>query len=87
VPSVACHVRPPHVVSRACGIASGSQTPTPRQVALAPDGEQSNGGTGGVRQVALAELREGSVGSPLQRVVEVISRGRGEPSVKLGSEG
>jgi hypothetical protein len=87
VPSVARRVRPPRVVSQECGITSDGQMPTPHRVALIPDGEQSNGGTGGVRQVALAELREGSVGSPLQRVVEVVSRGRGEPSVKLGSEG
>jgi hypothetical protein len=37
-----------------------------------------NGGVGKARQVALIELREGLVGSPLQGIIEVVVGGHGE---------
>jgi hypothetical protein len=53
---------------------------TPHRIALVPNGEQGNGGVTENRQVALTELREGLVGSPLQSIIEVITPNRGKPS-------
>jgi hypothetical protein len=53
---------------------------TPHRVALVPNGEQGNGGVAEDRRVALIELCEGLVGSPLQSVIEVITPSRGKPS-------
>jgi hypothetical protein len=61
------------------GVTHNGQALAPRRVALILDREQGNGGAGKARQVALIELCEGLVGSPLQSVVEVITGGRGEP--------
>jgi hypothetical protein len=44
------------------------------------DKEQGNGGAVMVRQVVLTKLHEGLVGNPLQRVIEVVTLSRGEPS-------
>jgi hypothetical protein len=60
-------------------VTHGSQVFTPHHVALILDGEQSNGGAGEAWQVALIELREGLMVSPLQSVIEVIAYSRGEP--------
>jgi hypothetical protein len=62
---IARRERPPHVVGQKRGVGSGGQALTPHQVALVPDREQGNNGASEVQQVALTELREGPVGSPL----------------------
>jgi hypothetical protein len=77
---IACRECPPRVVSRMLRVTNGSQALTPRCVAPIMDGEQGNDGVDEARQVVLTQLYEGLVGSPLQSVVEVIARGRGEPS-------
>jgi hypothetical protein len=77
---VACRERPTHMVSRMLWVTNDGQALTPRCVALVPDGEQGNSGVVEVGQVALTKLREGLVGSPLQSVIEVVSRSRGERS-------
>jgi hypothetical protein len=76
---VACLELPPHVVCRTLGVAHSGQALASCWVSLILDREQGNGGTGKARQVALTELQEGLVGSPLQGVVEVVAGGRGEP--------
>jgi hypothetical protein len=70
---------PTHVLGRMRRVASGGQVLTPHRVVPDSDGEQGNGSISEVRQVALTELHEGQVGSPLQHVIEVISHGRSEP--------
>jgi hypothetical protein len=77
---VACHERPPQMVSRTLGVTNDGQALTPCYVALILNGEQGNSGADEARQVALTKLREGLVGSPLQSVVEVIACSHGEPS-------
>jgi hypothetical protein len=72
---VAHNERSTHVVGLLCGVTGGGHAPIPSRVALIPKGEQGNR-SAYVLQVALVELREGLVGSPLQRVAQVISRGR-----------
>jgi hypothetical protein len=47
------------------GVTHSGQTLTPRLVALVLNEEQGNGGADKTRQVALTELHEGLVGSPL----------------------
>jgi hypothetical protein len=66
---------PPHVIRRTLRGAHNGQALAPRCVALVLDGEQGSGGTGKARHVALTELCEGLVGSPLQGVIEVIDTG------------
>jgi hypothetical protein len=56
-------------------VAHSGQALAPRHVALVLNGEHDNGGAGKTWQVALTELHEGLVGSPLQGV---IASGRGE---------
>jgi hypothetical protein len=80
VVGVACGKRPTRMVGRKLGVADGGHVLTPHHVALVPNGKQGNGGVTENRQVALTELREGLVGSPLQSVVEVITPSRGKPS-------
>jgi hypothetical protein len=75
---IACRERPPRVVCRTLGVAHSGQALTPRRVALVMNREQGNGGAGKAQQVALTELHEGLVGSPLQGVVEVVAGGHGE---------
>jgi hypothetical protein len=53
---------------------------TPHYVALVLNGEQGDGGVFKDWKVALTELHEGLVGSPLQSVIEVIATSHGEPS-------
>jgi hypothetical protein len=77
---VACHERPPRVVSQTLEVANGDQVLTPRCVALVLDGEQGNDGADEARWVALTNLREGLVGSPLQSVVGVVACSHGELS-------
>jgi hypothetical protein len=67
------------MVSRTLGVAHGGQALTPCRVALVLDREQGNGGAGEARQVAITELREGLVVSPLQSVIEVVAGSHGEP--------
>jgi hypothetical protein len=61
------------------GVTHSGQALAPHRVALVLDGEQGNGGAGKARQVALTELREGLVGSPLQSVIEIVTSSCGEP--------
>jgi hypothetical protein len=77
---VACGKRPTRMVGRKLGVADGGHALTPHRVALISNGEQGNGGVAENWQVALTELREGLVGSPLQSVVEVVTPSRGKPS-------
>jgi hypothetical protein len=77
---VACGKRPTRMVGRKLGVADGGHALTPHRVALVPNKEQGNGGIVENRQVALTELREGLVGSPLQSVVEVVTLSHGKPS-------
>jgi hypothetical protein len=62
------------------GVINGGHALTPHRVALVLNGEQGNGGVTEDQQVALTELREGPVGSPLQSVIEVVAPSRGKPS-------
>jgi hypothetical protein len=77
---VACGKRPTRMVGRKLGVADGGHTLTPHRVALVPNGEQGNDGVTKNRQVALAKLYEGLVGSPLQSVIEVVTPSHGKPS-------
>jgi hypothetical protein len=61
------------------GVADGGHALTPHRVTLVPNGEQGDGGVVENWQVALTELREGLVGSPLQSVIEVVTSSRGKP--------
>jgi hypothetical protein len=61
------------------GVTHSGQMLAPHCVALVLNLEQGNGGASKTWQVALTELYEGLVGSPLQSVVEVVVGGRGEP--------
>jgi hypothetical protein len=60
------------------GVTHSGQALAPCRVALILDGEQGNGSASKARQVALIELCEGLVGSPLQSVIEIVAGGRGE---------
>jgi hypothetical protein len=84
---VACRERPTRVVSRTLGGANGGQVLTPRCIALIPDGEQGNNSAIEVQQVALTKLHEGLVGRPVQSVIKVVARSRGEPSYHAWVEG
>jgi hypothetical protein len=55
---VAYRKPPPRMAHRALRVAHGGQALTPCHIALILDGEQGNGSTGKIRQVALIELRE-----------------------------
>jgi hypothetical protein len=70
---VACRECPTHVVGRKFRVVNGGHKLTPHRIALIPNGEQGDGGAVEDRQVALIELREGLVGSPLQSVIEVVA--------------
>jgi hypothetical protein len=76
---VACCERPPRVVHRTLGVTHNGQALAPCRVALILNRKQGNGCAGKAQQVALTELHEGLVGSPLQGVVEVVAGRRGEP--------
>jgi hypothetical protein len=77
---VACGERPTRMVGWKLGVTDGGHALTPHHVALVPNGKQGKGGVAKNWQVALIELREGLVGSPLQSVIEVVTPGRGKPS-------
>jgi hypothetical protein len=77
---VACRERPTRVVSWKLGVTNDGHMLTPHCVALILNMEQGNGSVIKDRQVALTELREGLVGSPLQSVIKVVAPSRGEPS-------
>jgi hypothetical protein len=77
---VACGKRPTRMVGRKLRVVDGSHALTPHRVTLVLNGEQGNSGVTENRQVALTELCEGLVGSPLQSVVEVIAASRGKSS-------
>jgi hypothetical protein len=77
---IAGRERPTRMVGRKLGVADSGHTLTPHCVALILNGEQGDGGVTEDRQVALTELREGLVGSPLQSVIEVIAPSHGKPS-------
>jgi hypothetical protein len=76
---IACREHSPRVVHQMLAVTHSGQALAPRHVALILNREQGNGGAGKTRQVALTELHEGLVGSPLQGAIEVITGGRGEP--------
>jgi hypothetical protein len=76
---IACRECPPCVVHRTLGVAHSGQTLALRRVAHVLNREQGNGVAGKTRQVALKELCESPVGSPLQSVIKVVIGGRGEP--------
>jgi hypothetical protein len=71
---------PTRMVGRKLRVTDGAHALTPHRIALILNGDQGDGGVTEDRQVALIELREGLVGSPLQSVVEVITSSRGKPS-------
>jgi hypothetical protein len=77
---IACREHPTRMVGRKLKVTDGGHVLTPHRVALVLNGEQGNGGVAENRQVALTELCEGLVGSPLWRVVEVITLSPSEPS-------
>jgi hypothetical protein len=77
---VACCKRPTCMVSRKLRVANDGHALTPHRIALIPNGEQGDGGVDEDRQVALTELREGLVSSPLQSVIEVVTQSHGKPS-------
>jgi hypothetical protein len=62
---ITCGKRPTHMVDQKLGVIDGGHALTPHRVTLILNGEQGNGGVAKNRQVALTELREGLVGSPL----------------------
>jgi hypothetical protein len=77
---VACGMRPTRMVGQKLRVADGGHALTPHRVALVPNGEQGNGGVTENWQVALTELCEGLVGSPLQSVIEVVTLSHGKSS-------
>jgi hypothetical protein len=77
---VACGKRPTRMVGRKLGVTDGGHALTPHRVALIPNVEQGNDGVTKNWQVALTELREDLVGSPLQSVIEVVTPSRGKSS-------
>jgi hypothetical protein len=68
------------MVGQKLEVTNGGHALTPHRVALVSNGEQGDDGVVKDRQVALTELYEGLVGSPLQSVVEVVAPSRGKPS-------
>jgi hypothetical protein len=77
---VACGKPPTRMVGRKVGVVDGSHALTPHHVALILNGEQGNGSVTEDRQLALTELCEGLVGSPLQSVAEVVTPSPGKSS-------
>jgi hypothetical protein len=77
---VACGKRPTRMVIRKLAVADDGHVLTPHRAALVSNWEQGNSNVTENWQVALTELREGLVGSPLQSVVEVVTPSHGKPS-------
>jgi hypothetical protein len=71
---------PTRMVGRKLGVANSVHVLTPHRISLISNGEQGEGNALEDRQVALTELHEGLVGSPLQSVIEVVAPSRCEPS-------
>jgi hypothetical protein len=71
---------PTRMVGQKLQVTNGGYALTPHRVALILNGEQGDGCVTEDRQVALIELREGMVGSPLQSVIDVITLSHGKPS-------
>jgi hypothetical protein len=67
---VACCKRPTCIVGQKLEVANGGHVLTPHRVALITEDWQ----------VALTELHEGLVGSPLQSIIKVVTPRRGKPS-------
>jgi hypothetical protein len=84
---VACYKRSIRMVGQKLGVANGGHALTPHHVALVSNGEQGNGGVTEDRQVALIELYEGQVGSPLQSVVRSSPRAVVNQAIMVGSVG
>jgi hypothetical protein len=84
---VACRERSIRVVGRKLGVTNDSHALTPHRVALVSNGEQGDDGTVEARQVALTELHESLVGSPIQGVIKVVALTVVNQVVMLGSEG
>jgi hypothetical protein len=68
------------MVGQKLGVTDDGHALTPHCIALIPNGEQGNGSVTENWQVALTELREELLGSPLQSVIEVVTPSRGKPS-------
>jgi hypothetical protein len=77
---VACCEHPTHVAGQNLGAANGSHALTPHHVAHISNREQDVGGAVKDWQVALTELHEGLVGSPLQSVIKIVAHSHGETS-------
>jgi hypothetical protein len=77
---IACRERPTRMVGWKLGVTDGSHALTPHRIALISNRKQGNGSVAEDWQVALTELREGLVGSPLQSVIEVVPLSYGKPS-------
>jgi hypothetical protein len=71
---VACCEHPTRVVGQKLEVANGGHTLTLHRIALILNGEQGDGGAVEDQQVALTELHEGLMGSPLQSVIEVVAK-------------
>jgi hypothetical protein len=84
---VACYKLSIRMVGQKLGVANGGHALTPHHVALVSNGEQGNGGVTEDRQVALIELYEGQVGSPLQSVVRSSPRAVVNQAIMVGSVG
>jgi hypothetical protein len=74
------HECPTRMVGWKLQVANGGYALTPHRVALVLNGEHGDGGVTEDRQMALTELCEGLVGSPLQSVIEVVTLSHGKPS-------
>jgi hypothetical protein len=77
---IACGKRPSRMVGQKLGVTDGGHALTPHRIALVPNREQGDGSVTEHWQMALTELHEGLVGSPLQSVIEVVPSSRGKPS-------
>jgi hypothetical protein len=75
------------VVGQKLGVINDRHAVTPHCVALVLNREQGDGCAIKAQQVVLAKLHEGLVGSPLQRVIEVVACSHGEPSCDVRVRG
>jgi hypothetical protein len=78
--SVVCRERPTRMVGRELRVTNGGYALAPHRIALVPNGEQGNSGVTEYQQVALTELCEGLVSTPIQSVIEVVTLSRDKPS-------
>jgi hypothetical protein len=68
------------MMGRKLSVANDGYALSPHRVALVLNGKQGDSSVAEDQQVALTELHEGLVGSPLQSVIEVITPSHGKPS-------